>query len=136
MLSIFVPLSIRTMLTLQEHHSLNREEIWLKEAYANIVYRLIQSTITTPSGFDPFVAKFMGIHSVGYDKFQYQALLETTSYFWASKGGRGTLLEKIIATLGNSYSSNGVTLSKVISMLLSKVRNTPVHNNQWFTISD
>jgi hypothetical protein len=72
----------------------------------------------------------MGIHSVGYDKFQYQALLETTSYFWASKGGRGTLLEKIIASLGNSYSSNGVTLSKLISILLSKVDHTPFHNNQ------
>jgi hypothetical protein len=43
---------------------------------------------------------------------QYQALLETTSYFWASKGGRGSLLEKIITLLGNSYSANGATLSK------------------------
>jgi hypothetical protein len=79
MFSIFVSLPIRTMLTLQKDHSLNKEEVWLKEAYTNIVYRLIQSTITTPSEFDPFVAKFMRIHSVGYDKFQYQALLETTS---------------------------------------------------------
>jgi hypothetical protein len=40
----------------------------------------------------------MGVDSIEYDnKYQYQALLETTSYFWASKGGRGSLLEKIIA---------------------------------------
>jgi hypothetical protein len=50
-------------------------------------------------------ARFMGINSVEYDKFQYQAILETTSYFWTSKGGRGTLLEKVIASLGNSYSA-------------------------------
>ena len=66
----------------------------------------------------------MGIDSVEYDKFQYQAVLETTSYFWASKGGRGTLLEKIIASLGNSHSSNGVTLPRILSIILSKVRNS------------
>jgi hypothetical protein len=42
---------------------------------------------------------------------QYLALLDS-SYFWASKGGRGGLLEKIIALLGNSYSANGATLPK------------------------
>jgi hypothetical protein len=42
---------------------------------------------------------------------QYLALLDP-SYVWASKGGRGGLLEKIIALLGNSYSANGATLPK------------------------
>jgi hypothetical protein len=70
------------MLTLQNNCSLNREEIWLKKAYTNIVRRLVGSTITTSSEFDPFVTKFMGINSIEYDKFRYQALLETTSYFW------------------------------------------------------
>ena len=36
----------------------------------------------------------------------------------------------IIASLGNSYSANGLTLSKVISMLFTRVGNTPSHNNQ------
>jgi hypothetical protein len=62
----------------------------------------------------------MGIESVEYDKYQYQALLETTSYFWASKGGRGSLLEKIIALLGNSYSTSGITLSKIFSILSAR----------------
>jgi hypothetical protein len=62
----------------------------------------------------------MGIDSVEYDKFQYQALLETMSYFWASKGGRGSLLEKIIAHLGNSYSMSGITLFKIFSTLSAK----------------
>ena len=114
-------LPIRRMLTLQNDSSLTKEQIWLRRAYANIVYRLIESTISTSSEFDPFVSKFMGIESVEYNKFQYQALLETTSYFWASKGGRGSLLEKIIALLGNSYSSSGITLFKIFSIL--SVRN-------------
>jgi hypothetical protein len=120
------------MLTLQNDSLLNKEEVWLKEAYNNIVHKLIESTITTTSSeFDPFVARFMGIHSVeDDDKFQYLALLETTSYFWASKGGRGALLEKIIASLGDLYSSNGVTLSKVVSMLLSRAGNAPTHDTQ------
>src|SRR5437899_12860954 len=125
-----MPISIRRMLTLHKDSSLNKEEIWLKEAYTNIVYRLVESTITTSSEFDPFAAKFMGIDSVEYDKFQYQALLETTSYFWASKGGRGTLLEKIIASLGNSHSYNGVTLPRVLAIILSKLRKTSAYNNQ------
>ncbi|NAL78022.1 hypothetical protein [Nitrososphaera sp. AFS] len=49
----------------------------------------------------------MGINSVEYDKFQYQSILETT-YFWTSKGGRGTLLESVIASLGNSYSDSNI----------------------------
>jgi hypothetical protein len=123
------------MLTLQKDSSLNREEVWLRKAYANIVYKLIESTITTSSEFDPFVAKYMGIDSVGYDKSQYQALLEATSYFWASKGGRGNLLEKIIASLGDSYSSNGVTLLKIISELLPKANNKMTHKKtKCFTI--
>lgn len=110
----------RKLLTLQDDSSLTKEQIWLKKAYANIIYRLIESTISTSFEFDPFVSKFMGIESVEYDKFQYQALLEITSYFWASKGGRGSLLEKIIAHLGNSYSTSGVTLFKIFSTLTAR----------------
>ncbi len=66
---------IRRMLTLHKDSSLSREQIWLKETYTNIVYRLIESTITTSSEFDPFAAKFMGIDSVEYHKFQYQAVI-------------------------------------------------------------
>src|SRR5919198_812125 len=113
-------LPIRRMLTLQNGSSLTKEQIWLRRAYANIVYRLIESTITSSSEFDPFVSKFMGIESVEYEKYQYQALLETTSYFWASKGGRGSLLEKIIALLGNKYSTSAITLFKIFSILSAR----------------
>lgn len=74
-----------------------------EECFANIVYRLVPSTITTSSEFNPFVIRFKVINTAKYDKFQYQALLETTSYFWASTGGRGTLLEKIVASVGKIH---------------------------------
>lgn len=126
-------LSTRRMLTLYEDSSLNKEEIWLKRAYGNIVYGLIEPTLTltTSSKFDPFESKFMGIDSVVSDKFQYQAILETTSHFWASKGERGTLLEKIMASLGNSCSSNSVTLSMITSVE-SSLNFAPI---QWILIS-
>jgi hypothetical protein len=50
----------------------------------------------------------------------YQALLEVTSYIWASKGGRGALLEKIIASLGGPYSSHNLSLTRLINILSSK----------------
>ena len=77
------------MLILQNRSTLGREESWLREAYANIVLNLMQLTISTPSVFDPFSSKYYGLESVQYNKYEYQAFLEVTSYFWASKGGRG-----------------------------------------------
>jgi len=118
------------MLTLYEESSLNKEEKWLKKAYTNIVYRLIESTLTSSSEFDPFATKFMGIDSIEHDKFYYRAVLETTSYFWASKGGRGTLLEKLIVSLGNSHSFSNVTLSKILSTASTNVANTSVYDDR------
>lgn len=62
-----MPLSTRRMLTLHEESSLNKEGKWLKKAYTNIVYRLIEFTLSTSSEFDPFATKFMGIDSVEHD---------------------------------------------------------------------
>jgi len=120
------------MLTLYEESSLNKEEIWLKNAYSNIVCKLIESTLTTSSKLDPFSKKFMGIDSLD---FHYRAVLETTSYIWASKGGRGALLEKLIDSLGNSYSTN-VKLSNILEAIFRKsiastnVRNTSVYDDR------
>lgn len=107
------------MLTLQDDATLNTEEIWLKKVYSNILMNLIQATITsnTSSEFDPFMSKYVGINSVKYNKFEYQALLEVTSYFWASKGGRGILLEKIFTSLGGPHAMSNKTLSKIVSQI-------------------
>lgn len=123
---------IRNVLMLKDDSSLTKEEIWLKEAYANIIRNLIQSVITQSpnrssisktSQFDPFMEKFMGIDNVGYDKFDYKALLEITSYVWASKGGRGTLLEKIICSLGGKYADSTVNLLEIFSILRRKLND-------------
>jgi hypothetical protein len=107
------------MLLLQKPSKLTKEESWLREAYANIVLNLIQFTITAPPVFDPFSSKFYGLESVQYNKYDYQAFLEVTSYFWASKGGRGSLLEKVIAVESGPNSANGVRLAKIPKLLQS-----------------
>jgi hypothetical protein len=108
------------MLTLEKESVLNEEQHWLKRVYSNIVSNLIQKTIRSTLEFDPFMLKFMGADTTQYNKFMYQALLEVTSYFWASKGGRGALLEKIIASLGGPYSSHNLSLSRLINIISSK----------------
>lgn len=46
--------------------------------------------------------------------------LKLLLFFWGSKGGRGALLEKIIASLGGQFSSRHQTLSELINTLSSK----------------
>jgi len=62
----------------------------------------------------------MGVNTTEPDSFMYKALLEVTSFFWASKGGRGILLEKLIASFGGQFSSNNQTLSELINAMSSK----------------
>jgi hypothetical protein len=107
------------MLLLQNPSTLGKEESWLREAYANIVLNLMQFAISAPSMFDPFSSKYYGLESVLYNKYEYQAFLEVTSYFWASKGGRGALLEKVIAVESGSNSANGVLLVRIPQLIES-----------------
>jgi hypothetical protein len=107
------------MLLLQDSSTLGKEESWLREAYANIVLNLMQFAISVPSMFDPFSSKYYGLESVQYNKHEYHAFLEVTSYFWASKGGRGALLEKVIAVESGSNSANGVLLVRIPQLIES-----------------
>ena len=107
------------MLLLQNPSTLGKEESWLREAYANILLNLMQFAISFSSMFDPFSAKYYGLESVQYNKHEYQAFLEVTSYFWASKGGRGALLEKVIAIESGSNSANGVLLVRIPQLIES-----------------
>lgn len=99
------------MLLLQNPTTLSREESWLREAYANIVSNLMTFATNPSSTFDPFSAKFMGLEAAENNK--YRAFMEVTSYFWGSKGGRGALLEKVIAAAGGTSAANGIHLSKI-----------------------
>lgn len=99
------------MLRLQKLSTLNREEIWLRSAYVNIVSNLLEYAKDPSSNIDPFAAKFMGIDTIENSMEEYRAFMEVTSYFWGSKGGRGALMEKIIAAAAGTTSANGILLS-------------------------
>jgi hypothetical protein len=119
----------RRILLLHKPSTLSKEESWLRKAYANIVFNLMQFTISAPPVFDPFSAKYYGLESVQYNKYDYHAFLEVTSYFWASKGGRGALLEKVIAVESGPNSTNGVLLAQ-IPQLLEHLKGVK-ERNQW-----
>ncbi|MEM3160408.1 MAG: hypothetical protein QXJ74_06465 [Nitrososphaera sp.] len=109
----------RRMLLLQNPSTLNREETWLREAYANIVSNLLEYATDPSSNIDPFAAKFMGIEAVENNKEEYRAFMEVTSYFWGSKGGRGALIEKIMAAAAGTTAANGILLSKIPKWIAS-----------------
>jgi hypothetical protein len=103
----------RRMLLLQDPKTLTKEESWLQNAYANIIAKLIELALNPSPKIDDFSSMFIGLRSIQHNKYQYQALLEITSYIWGSKGGRGNLLEKVIAASGGPNASNGMPLSQV-----------------------
>ena len=107
------------MLLLQNPSILNREESWLREAYANIVSNLLEYATEPSSNIDPFAAKFMGLESVENNKEEYRAFMEVTSYFWGSKGGRGALIEKIVAAAAGTTAANGILLSRIPKWIAS-----------------
>jgi hypothetical protein len=107
------------MLLLQNPSTLNREETWLREAYANIVSNLLEYATDPSSNIDPFAAKFMGIEAVENNREEYRAFMEVTSYFWGSKGGRGALIEKIMAAAAGTTAANGILLSKIPTWIAS-----------------
>ncbi|WP_337863308.1 hypothetical protein [Nitrososphaera sp.] len=98
---------------------MSREESWLREAYANIVSNLTAFATDPASTFDSFSANFMGLDSIESGKYRYRALMEVTSYFWGSKGGRGALLEKVLASAGGATAVNGMRLSKIPEWIAS-----------------
>lgn len=124
-----MPIEGRRMLLLQNPSSLTKEESWLRDAYSNIVSNLVDVTIDPSPRFDPLSAKFMGLDSVQYNKNEYQAFMEVTSYFWGSKGGRGALLEKIVASAGGSTAANGMPLSQIPQWVASTKRIKEI--KQW-----
>ncbi len=118
-----VNLRPRNILLLQSLSSLTNEEIWLRKAYLNIVSKLAEFATNPSDSFDPFSAKFMGLESIERNKHEYRAFMEVTSYFWGSKGGRGALLEKVIAAAGGSSAANGMLLSQ-IPQWIGNIRNS------------
>ena len=52
----------------------------------------------------------MGLESIMPNRDHYHSLLEVTSYFWGSKGGRGSLLEKTVRLLAGDRAMQNKTL--------------------------
>lgn len=117
------------MLLLQHPSTLTKEESWLREAYSNIVSNLVDFAIDPSPTFDPFSAQFMGLESIQYNKHEYRAFMEVTSYFWGSKGGRGSLLEKVVASAGGPTAANGMPLSQIPEWIASVKKNN--ETKQW-----
>ncbi len=106
------------MLLLQDKNKLTKLEVDLYKGYEKFICNIFDISCKTDSGIDPFTSEYLGKNSVRPDSKYYNSLLEVTSYFWASKGGRGTLLEKALAILAGDNATSGIYLSKFLDELI------------------
>jgi len=117
----------RRILVLHDPKQITKEEIWLRKAYANIVSKMILRAITPSSKIDEFSSMFIGFRSIESDKFNhYQGLMEITSYIWASKGGRGSLLEKAIAAAAGPNAKRGIAISDLAQWIARAKGNNEI----------
>lgn len=111
-------INIRKILILQDEKNLKKQHVWLSEAYRKILSKIVAIASNPNSSIDPFATEYYGKHSIKTDQNYYNALLEITSYFWGSKGGRGTLLQKIIGSLAGNKADQEVYLSEFLDELI------------------
>lgn len=91
----------RNLLCIKKKENLDLGYILLYEPYKNILSNFV-GLATNPKAieFDPISRAFSGLESVSEDiKHYYESLLGVTSYFQASKGGRGRYIEKKISSV-------------------------------------
>ena len=106
------------MLILQDKKNLKEQEVWLHKAYFKILSEIVKRATNPNSSIDPFASEYVGKNSVKTNSNYYNSFLEITSYFWASKSGRGTLLEKTINFLSGHKSEQNVFLSDFLNKLI------------------
>ena len=111
-------LKSRNMLILQNKKNLTESEINLYNGYENILHNIFDRACDPNSSMDPFTSEYVGKNSIKYNSNYYSSLLEITSYFWASKGGRGTLLEKTLQILAGDSATQGTYLSSFLNKLI------------------
>lgn len=83
-------------LILKEDKTLSHIEQELKNSFINIICNLVDLSLTTKIRSDPISNKYYNKTSKDID---YSEFLNLGSYFFNSKGGRGTLLQKAIESL-------------------------------------
>jgi len=91
----------RNLLTIKDDKKLPESERILYEPYKNIVSELFDFAVDARKGsFDPVYRAFVGLESISHElRHYYESLLTITSYFHASKGGRGRYIEKRISSV-------------------------------------
>ena len=106
------------MLILHDKKNLNEQEVWLHDTYFKILSEIVKRAKNPNSSIDPFASEYFGKNSVKTNSNYYNSFLEITSYFWASKSGRGILLEKTINSLSGHKSEQNVFLSDFLNKLI------------------
>jgi len=91
----------RNILTIKNSQNLAPEDFLLFAPYKNIVINFyLLATDIKANNFDIVTRNFNGIDNADENiKHYYEAMLGVTSYFQASKGGRGKYIEKKIASI-------------------------------------
>jgi len=94
----------RKILTIKNKEELSISELILFQPYKNIVSNFYDLAINKEAiHFDAVSRNFSGIDNAdSYIRDYYEAMLGVTSYYQASKGGRGKYIEKKIASISES----------------------------------
>jgi hypothetical protein len=90
----------RNLLCIKRRENLDLGHMLLYNPYKNILQNFVDLMINPKAiEFDPVSRVFSGLESVSEDvKHYYEALLGVTSYYQASKGGRGKYIEKKLSS--------------------------------------
>lgn len=96
----------RNLLCIKNKEKLELGELLLYEPYKNILQNFVDlATRVEAKDFDPVAKVYHGIISAPLEiRKYYESLLGVTSYYQASKGGRGRYIEKKIASSFKSCS--------------------------------
>lgn len=102
------------MLCLKNKNNLADDERLLYEPYKNILVKFRELVLKREAtDFDPVAKMYHGLFSVPPEiRDYYEALLDITSYYQASKGGRGRYIEKKLALSCESCSVS-IKLSEI-----------------------
>ena len=90
----------RNILTIKNHGNLSDDDRLLYEPYRDLVEELYEfATKPEAKSFDIVTREFSGMNNADSRvRHYYEALMGVTSYFQASKGGRGKYIEKKLAS--------------------------------------
>jgi len=109
-----MPTKKRNMLCIKKKENLDVGHLLLYDPYKNILSNFLElATKKEAQDFDPIARVYHGILSAPPEiRDYYEALLGVTSYYQASKGGRGRYIEKKLAS-SFDFCSLDIKLSEI-----------------------